>query len=344
MAQKRKVKNQATAPKVKRRAISRKVAVPLVEPCPHTWVVIKTKNLTKNDDKNCEICKEPLTYEEQQGERIVRLPCRHVYCESGITKWRERSLYCPYCRDEQPLQIDNCDSCKAFLIAHPGDVHVVVTIKPKDILKCLKYELNMLANEHRLFKLPWGRLKALNKFLADILKKCKNQFHDADDLAEMLDPFIVEAERNGAKRIFGRQCFRPLPAKQVEHFEPRDPESQDYPEGREPWLAAFLRRWAAAYVFEFGTDEQAFKWGVLAPGQTDGDILDEYWRAKRIIGHRKVGNKWKYRVEWVGKRWPTEEVMAEDLVEQYALVNAYNKAHGLVPLSSKATKAVRLEK
>lgn len=196
------------------------------------------------------------------------------------------------------------------------EVHVVATIKPRDILKSLNYELGLLANDHSLFKFPCRRLRELNRFWADILKKCFNQFHDVDDLAEMLDPFIVEAEREGAKRRFGKQCFRPVPVKlRSQYFEARDPRTQDYPVGKEPWISAFLRTWAAEYIEDFGTEEQPFKWGVLAPGQTDADVYCESWRVKRIIGHRQVGDQWKYRVEWAGKRWPSEEIMAEDLVE-----------------------------
>ncbi|KAF2654120.1 hypothetical protein K491DRAFT_717408 [Lophiostoma macrostomum CBS 122681] len=333
---KRKAKKQATVPRAKRRAVTPEPSAPSEEPCPHSWKVVKVNDIAEDHDPMCRICLERFLDIEHAGETpICMLPFGHVFCGVCIESHRDQSLSCPIYRCSQLPQPETCSKCKAFVVAHPGQEHVVITIKPYEILGELKQEMKTLADDHPLFKLPSGDLKALNRFWADILKKCKNQHHDADDLAEMLDPFIVEAERVEAKKRYGEQCFEPLPATQAKYFQDRDPESQDYSSGQEPWLAAFLRQWAEAYVLECGTTEPAFKWGVLAPGQNDDNIMSMYWRVKRILGHRKDGEVWKYYVEWVGKRWPPEVMRAEDLVEQQALVSAYNEEHGIATLHNK---------
>lgn len=49
------------------------------------------------ENTTCYICFDNMT-ENNEGNRIVRLECRHIYHERCITRWLGRSNTCPTCR------------------------------------------------------------------------------------------------------------------------------------------------------------------------------------------------------------------------------------------------------
>eukprot|EP00668_Euglena_longa_P017143 GGOE01021491.1.p1 GENE.GGOE01021491.1~~GGOE01021491.1.p1 ORF type:complete len:342 (+),score=90.14 GGOE01021491.1:22-1026(+) len=46
--------------------------------------------------KTCPICCDPFA----EGLRVMRLPCRHLFCEECLRPWLEKSRTCPLCREE----------------------------------------------------------------------------------------------------------------------------------------------------------------------------------------------------------------------------------------------------
>eukprot|EP00667_Euglena_gracilis_P010923 EG_transcript_11135 len=46
--------------------------------------------------KTCPICRDAF----EEGRRVLRLPCRHLFCEECLRPWLEKSRTCPLCREE----------------------------------------------------------------------------------------------------------------------------------------------------------------------------------------------------------------------------------------------------
>jgi hypothetical protein len=304
------------------------IMVPVRRSCPHTWLPI---NQEINDESNiCNICKEIYFSMEGGYEPPIQLPCSHVFGKNCFEKLREDNLSCPFRCVNLPLNLRDCSKCSEFETTRLKDNPLVIMIRPKEILGELKTALKELAEEDVLFKLSIKDMRALSRFWRSILAKSAYQYHDTTDLAETLDPFVVEAERSWAKKRYGKQCYKPVSKKRLnpeKFFPSRIDNIEDYPAKKEPWISAFLRQWASDYVMANGTVEQAFSWGVRprhAAEPKDG-IWPMYWRVKRIIQHRNIDGRVEYRVQWVGKRWAPEWIGSQSLEEMTNLVQKYKR-------------------
>jgi len=61
-------------------------------------IVVSSEDLVDENNRECCICFE----EHNIGDKVIRLPCAHIYHSKCITEWLSRHCTCPVCRFELP--------------------------------------------------------------------------------------------------------------------------------------------------------------------------------------------------------------------------------------------------
>jgi len=61
-------------------------------------IVVSSEDLVDENNRECCICFE----QHNIGDKVIRLPCAHIYHSSCITNWLSRHCTCPVCRYELP--------------------------------------------------------------------------------------------------------------------------------------------------------------------------------------------------------------------------------------------------
>jgi hypothetical protein len=197
----------------------------------------------------------------------------------------------------------------------------------------IKDALYRLALDDDFFELPRLARDRLYAHIRETLKRYEWQYHSGIDLAELLDPFLLAIDIEAAHEHYGPKLSAPAP--DAARFSPREHDSDDYAQGEEPWIAAFLRQWAVEYVQENGEAKQG--WGVWEK-KTEQDSWE--WPYKRIIAHKTGADEQvEYLVKWVGQRYFPSWVNKGEL--DTAARKIYDEAHGVVHKSRGGSKRKR---
>ncbi|KAF2681360.1 hypothetical protein K458DRAFT_83885 [Lentithecium fluviatile CBS 122367] len=201
---------------------------------------------------------------------------------------------------------------------------LVVTVRAQEMALSIKDSLEQIAAESHFFKIPKKPKERLMAHVRGVLTRYEWQFHPGIDLAESLDPSLLAINPKKARAHYGAKLSAPAPDPNV--FPPRENDPDDYPFGREPWIAAFFRQWALEYERENGEAKEG--WGVWTK-KSERDSSSWKWPYKRIIAHKtdKDGQV-RYLVKWVGRRFPASWVSKEQITGDAHM--AYDSAHGVV--------------
>jgi len=206
---------------------------------------------------------------------------------------------------------------------------VVVTVRVAEMLGSIKEALGRLAMEDDFFKLPRQVKDQLLAHVRTTLKRCEWQHHSGVDLAELLEPFLLAIDIEATRKQYGPRLSAPAPNENT--FGPRVHDPDDYPAGKEPWIAGFFRQWAQDYEEQNGEVKEG--WGVWVKKkqeEEDDDDQDSWvWPYKRITAHRTSSmGQVEYLVKWVGQRHFPSWVQSEQLDDLGR--RKYDEAHGLV--------------
>ncbi|KAG9189574.1 hypothetical protein G6011_06442 [Alternaria panax] len=183
--------------------------------------------------------------------------------------------------------------------------------------------LRRLAQEDDAYALPKRAEQRLLTHVRTTLKRYEWQFHSGLDLAELLDPFLLAIDVGDTRHHYGPELS--APKLDHNHFPPRKHDTDDYPLGEEPWIAAFFRQWALDYEKENGEVQEG--WGVWS--MKAGNDASWEWPYKRIQAHKTAGDgQIEYLVKWVGQRHLASWVKGEQLITEAR--DVYDRAHGLI--------------
>jgi hypothetical protein len=190
------------------------------------------------------------------------------------------------------------------------------------MLGSIKDALKKLVREDVFFKLPKQAKDRLFAHVRATLNRYEWQFHSGIDLAELLDPFLLAVDSEATHKHYGRTLSAPAP--NISCFPPRDHDPDDYPVGKEPWIAGFFRQWAIEYEEQNGEIKEG--WGVWAK-KSEQDSWE--WPYKRITAHKtNVDGKVEYLVKWIGQRYFPSWVQDDQL--DAATRRIYDEAHKMV--------------
>ncbi|KAF2267348.1 hypothetical protein CC78DRAFT_566289 [Lojkania enalia] len=299
--------------------------------CPHTWSSVAKIDLGGDpEDRACPVCLTEFFRKHEDGgyETPVKLLCGHIIGKKCLSEWRRQSLTCPNCRDQRGFRPDECEQCEELVLEAAERKYQVIDIRPRDVLEDILVRLRSLADGEEYFALPESAMWTLRDYWSKTLRARRFQYLTAIELAETLDPFLIEAERTNAQDTLGREASKLTPEG---YFSPRNINWGDYPAGEEPWIAAFLRDWAAEYVGANGQERLGHVWGEYTTAiSPENGYWNQLYRPKRIIGHHLHGNTLRYLVKWVGDRWGSEWVDWRDLREMTEMLDAYNARFGIV--------------
>lgn len=298
----------------------------IMTPCPHSMTVVQSTRQTGAEKKQCPICFEDYFSTPPNREKItpVQLGCSHIFCRQCVELHFSASIRCPlpWCKIFLPWQLDNCVLCAYWERDQVAQGSLVVTVRANEMLASITdaSKQEALDNDmHALSQIDRGRL--LNH-VRTTLKRYEWQFHSGVDLGELLDPFLCVINVNEASAYYGPKLSPPTWVPSTCPLRTNDPD--DYPPGKEPWIAGFFRRWVLEYVKENGEVEES--WGVWAK-KTEQDCCESPY--KRILTHM-VGSAGhvEYLVKWVGQRHYPSWVRREHLDEAGRKV--YDDTHGIV--------------
>eukprot|EP00759_Apiculatamorpha_spiralis_P054252 PhF_6_TR6890/c0_g1_i1/m.9969 len=65
-------------------------------------VCVHKTHLMNVDKKQCVICLDDFC----EGDRVVQLPCGHIFCDGCITNWLNTRCHCPICRKVVDVPLD----------------------------------------------------------------------------------------------------------------------------------------------------------------------------------------------------------------------------------------------
>jgi hypothetical protein len=278
------------------------------------------------DRKQCAVCFEEFFDIPERHEPVlpVRMACGHIFCKSCIETHRSFEIKCPFpwCKLQLPLQPEDCELC-AYWVRNQAD-SLVLTVRANEMTESIREALEELAEEHDIFELSKSTKRSFLSHIRRTLTRFEWQYHQACDLAELLDPFLTTIDPDEARKFLDDRLSEPAP--DVSLFPPREHDPDDYPAGKEPWIAAFLRQWASEYVQQNGEVQEG--WGVWGRKlQRDGDWSWE-WPYKHILGHRyEDDGTVSYLVKWVGKRFEDSWVKREQMSDGAS--NDYDKRNGV---------------
>ncbi|KAF1958967.1 hypothetical protein CC80DRAFT_533913 [Byssothecium circinans] len=297
-------------------------------PCPHKMDAVRPTRHA-NWKTQCAICLEEYFDTPTDREQVVpvKMGCGHVFCRECIETHLSSNIRCPlpWCEAQLQLQPDDCELCAYWEKSHAD--YLVVTVRAKEMAGSIKDELERLATESSFFKLSKTEKTRLMSYVSDTLKQYEWQYHSGIDLAELLDPFLRVLDPAIAREHYGSSLYTPATDPSI--FPPRANDPDDYPAGREPWIAAFFRQWALEYEKENGEVKEG--WGVWA-NKTQGQTYDSWeweWPYKRIMAHKTASDGHiQYLVKWIGNRYPASWVDREQLAD--GSHDKYDEQHGIV--------------
>ena len=196
------------------------------------------------EKKQCTICFEDYLSTPSGGEKVtpVKMSCSHIFCRNCIEIHLSSSIKCPlpWCEADIPLQPDTCGLCAIWQRDHAAVGSLVITIRANEMMGSIKDALEQLAQDNGFFNLPKQAKDRLLAHVRRTLKRYEWQFHPVTDLAELLDPFLLALDLNGARKHYGPKLS--APASDLSRFSPREHDLDDYEVGQEPWIAAFFRQ------------------------------------------------------------------------------------------------------
>lgn len=305
------------------------------KPCPHTAILLRSTRVFRT--KQCDICQEKYFDTPEDGEEVipVKLGCDHIFCRDCVESLRSCGMRCPWqwCAELAP-QPDCCKLCAYWLKAQGSSV--VVTIHASEMTASIRNALAELSDDDDYYKLSKQSTYDFLDHLRKTLRRFEWQYHTGTDLAELLDPFLVALDMEDAREYYGPGLCKPALDPSV--FPPRENDPDDYPTGQEPWIAAFIRRWALDYEKEHGKAKEGWgEWARKSPDQSP-DCWD--WMFKRIMAHRtEVDGTIKYLVKWIGKRFGDSWITREQIGDE-AIWRKYDNAHGVVQPPGKDAQPV----
>ncbi|KAI8937837.1 hypothetical protein NX059_005530 [Plenodomus lindquistii] len=275
-------------------------------PCPHTMTILRSTRQLATEKHQCHICLEDYFSTSADGEKTVpvKMACNHIFCRTCIETHLSSSITCPlpWCTMPLPLQPESCALCMSWQNDHASTPPLVVTVRATEMLGSIKTALHQLELDDDFYKLAKPVKNKLYKHIRDALRKYEWQFHSDTDLAELLDPFLLAIDPAAAHEHFTTALSSPAPDASI--FPPREHDADDYEQGAEPWVAAFLRHWAIEYVKENG--EVRGGWGAWDRKRGGGGEKEEgswEWPYKSITAHRMGEDGMQYLVKWVGTRY-----------------------------------------
>ncbi|PSN70243.1 hypothetical protein BS50DRAFT_619135 [Corynespora cassiicola Philippines] len=293
--------------------------------CPHTMTIVRSARLLSS--KECPVCLERFFDTPPGRQRVtpVKIGCNHLFCRECIETHLSSAIDCPlpWCKKQLPKLPGSCDLCAHWNKTHSGSP--VLTVRANEMTASIKDALNQFAMDDKFFDIP---MKVKIRFLSHIkrtLKRFEWQFHSGVDLAELLDPFLLVIDIDEARAYYGARLSAPAPDPSLFPVRTHDPD--DYPAGKEPWIAGFLRQWALGY--EKVNGEKKDGWGVWT--KKDGPQVEDWaweWAYKKILGHRVRKGKLVYLAQWVGERFSNSWVDGEQLAPEGRM--NYDRANNLV--------------
>ncbi|KAF2109217.1 hypothetical protein BDV96DRAFT_604949 [Lophiotrema nucula] len=283
-----------------------------ISDCPHSLAIVRTRR--GSVEKECSICREPYGTTPAGGDIIVpvKLPCQHVFCQSCVEIHYCDKISCPlpYCTKEFPIQPETCSLCAYW--AKENGVPLLVTVRAAEMVTSIRKALKDLATETKLYSLSRPEMDRLMRHVKDTLTEHEWRYYSGNDLAEILDPFLLAVDQDAAYKYYGAKLVRPAPRGNA--FPARTNDPDDYPAGREPWVAAFFRQWA----LEYERDNGEVKEGLGVPQKLhQRNPSGGNWPYKRILAHKTEANGTvMYLVKWVGKRFLDEWVGKNQLCQE----------------------------
>jgi hypothetical protein len=294
-------------------------------PCPHAMTIVRSSRQIVAERKQCPICLEDY-YSTVEHSKVtpVKMGCSHIFCRECIETHFSSNISCPlrWCEAHLPLQPESCELCAAWQRDQATTGSLVVTVRAKEMFGSIKDALQRLALDDDFFKLLKLARDRLYVHVRDILRRYEWQFHSGIDLAELLDPFLLAIDIEAAREHYGAQLSATAP--DTSRLPPREHDPDDYVQGEEPWIAAFLRQWALDYEQENGEAREG--WGMWER-KTEQDSWE--WPYKRIITHKtNYDGQIEYLVKWVGQRYFPSWVQSKQL--DSAARKMYDQVHGVV--------------